>query len=105
MCARARACVCACMCTRASVCMPRIIERRGRQREKKREEEEEKRAKRKIEVEDKREAKRKPKRRDSGVCSLLPDDRVHRLLLVVSAPKSRIFDSRTGATRRDSLFH
>lgn len=34
-----------------------------------------------------------------GVCSLLPGDRVHRLL-VVDAPKSRIFENRpTGSTR------
>jgi len=35
--------------------------------------------------------------RASGACSLLPDDRVHRLLLAAGAPKSRIFVEATRA--------
>lgn len=42
--------------------------------------------------------------RVGGVCSLLPGDRVHRLL-VVDAPKSRIFEKPAEQTGRDSLFH
>jgi len=45
--------------------------------------------------------------RASGACSLLPDDRVHRLLLAAGAPKSRIFGEATRASllaRGDSLF-
>lgn len=43
--------------------------------------------------------------RVGGICSLLPGDRVHRLL-AVDAPKSRIFEKQPGEpSRRDSLFH
>lgn len=55
---------------------------------------------RRIEGGNEREAKRKPRWRASGACSLLPDDRVHRLLLVVGAPKSRIFDDRASRETR-----
>lgn len=89
------------------VCTPRNWKERERAKKREARKREKKRnAKRKTEGGKEREAKRKPRWRASGACSLLPDDRVHRLLLVAGAPKSRIFDTSRGArARRDSLFH
>lgn len=87
---------------RICVCAPYKRKEGGKERT--REKEKKRNAKRMIEEGNEREAKRKPLvARASGACSLLPDDRVHRLFLVVGAPKSRIFDDR--AVQRDLLFH
>lgn len=80
------------------VCAPYKRKEGGKERTS--EKEKKRNAKRKIEERNEREAKRKPRWRASGACSLLPDDRVHRLLLVVGAPKSRIFYGRASRTMR-----
>lgn len=79
--------------------MRRVIEKRRRQREKEGEGEEEK-CETKDRGRERARSKEEATSRASGACSLLPDDRVHRLLLITGAPKSRIFDDRASRETR-----
>ena len=79
-------------------------ERTEKERERERERERRREKSRTGVTNDEQRRTRRGDGRVGGVCSLLPGDRVHRLL-VVDAPKSRIFEKPAEQAGRDSLFH